>query len=64
MSTPALSQLISTTPKGGNFHVPSYSNHKPERRVGRTATTVNLAAALMLQGERAFCIDLDPQANL
>lgn len=34
------------------------------RDVGKTITAVNLAAALMLQGERAFCIDPDPQANL
>ncbi len=27
-------------------------------------TTVNLAAALVQQGEKVLCIDLDPQANL
>lgn len=32
--------------------------------VAKTTTTVNFAAALVQQGEKVLCIDLDPQANL
>src|SRR5680860_1350865 len=32
--------------------------------VGKTTTTLNLAAAFVESGHRALCIDLDPQANL
>lgn len=32
--------------------------------VGKTTTTVNIAAAMVKQGKRVLCIDLDPQANM
>jgi chromosome partitioning protein len=30
---------------------------------GKTTTTVNVAAALVLRGKRVLFVDLDPQAN-
>jgi chromosome partitioning protein len=32
--------------------------------VGKTTTTINLAGALVEQGFRVLCVDMDPQANL
>lgn len=32
--------------------------------VGKTTTTVNIAAALVEMGNKVLCVDLDPQANM
>ncbi len=37
-------------------------NHKGG--VGKTTTSVNIAAALLLRGRSTYCIDLDPQAQM
>ena len=57
--TPATEPEAQVTPKAKVY---AFTNQKGG--VGKTTTTLNLAAAFVEAGFRVLCVDLDPQANL